>query len=371
MQTNKPIPVSRPCFGDVESAYLSQALISGRITMGPMVEVFEEMLRNHFGHDVHVVSCSSGTAALHLALSSYDFDSDCEVLVPDLTYIATANAVAYTGARVVLVDVDRNTWTIDIEDCKRKITNHTVAIMPVHLYGMPCDMDKVDVFAKDNDLIVIEDAAEALGATYASMPCGLMGDAGCFSFYGNKLITTAEGGCIVTHDEDFATELRLRRGQGQSLTKRFYHEVVGFNYRMSDLHAAIGIAQLSRLNDFIEAREKIFKLYDAALDLERQHESEDVTVAPWLYTVLLEYKAVRDLVASTLAEMQIETRNVFIPLHRQPMFKRDDAQFPVSSYLADRGLSLPTYVGLTSEDVARISDGVMSCMPKMKLVSKG
>ena len=366
------IPVGKPLFGDVESAYLHQALISGRVTMGQMVELFESMLRHHFGHDVHVVSCSSGTAALHLVLASYDFGSEDEILVPDLTYIASANAVTYVGARVVLVDVDPQTWTLDIEDCKRKISNNTAAIMPVHLYGMPCNMLEIEEFAEEHDLIIIEDAAEALGAAFEGMPCGLMGNAGCFSFYGNKLITTAEGGCIVTHDESLAADLRLRRGQGQSLERKFYHECLGFNYRMSDLHAAIGVAQLSRLPDFIEDRERVFKLYNAALYLPRQKPpSAAYQVAPWLYTVLLQHEAQRDFVATNLAAHGIETRPVFVPLHRQPMYERPDDQFPISSHLADRGLSLPTYVGLTSADVARIADAVNACLVPQLRIAKG
>jgi perosamine synthetase len=367
----RKIPVSQPSFGDVESAYLNQALISGRITMGQMVELFEKMLRNHFGHDVHVVSCSSGTAALHLALSSYDFGPDCEVLVPDLTYIASANAVTYTGAKVVLVDVDPHTWTIDIEDCKRKVSHSTAAIMPVHLYGVPCNMEEVEAFASDNDLIVIEDAAEALGAKYQGVPCGLMGSAGCFSFYGNKLITTAEGGCVVTFDEHLAEDLRLRRGQGQSKDRRFFHECIGFNYRMTDLHAAIGVAQLSRIEAFLEERREIFRQYDMQLRLPKQSVQDDCEISPWLYTVLLQNEAQRDLITRRLSESGIETRNVFVPLHRQPMYQRPDDQFPVSSRIADRGISLPTYVGLSSADVARVADVINACLASHLRIAKG
>lgn len=358
----KSIPVSKPSFGEVESAYLNQALITGRITMGAMVELFEDMLQKHFGYEVHVVTCSSGTAALHLALEAHHFTPECEVLVPDLTYIASANAVTYTGARVVLVDVDRETWTIDIEDCKRKISNNTVAIMPVHLYGMPCDMNAVLDFADEHDLIIVEDAAEALGAKFENIPCGMFGHAGCFSFYGNKIITTAEGGCVVTADERLADEMRLLRGQGQSAHRKFYHEVIGFNYRMSDLHAAIGVAQLSQLPKFLEQREEIFKRYDSLLNLQMQRAPSPIfDVAPWLYTVVLPTQDQRDHVAAHLAAQQIETRPVFVPIHRQPMYEQPDEDFPVSSDIADRGLSLPTYPSMSREDIDWVATSVNAC----------
>jgi len=371
--TMRALPITRPLFGDVESAYLNQALISGNIAMGQMVELFEKMLHHYFAHEMHVISCSSGTAALHLALSSYDFTQYDEILVPDLAPIAVANAVAYTGARVVPVDVDLETWTISLEDCKRKISNNTAAIMPVHLYGMPCNMRALEDFAEENDLVIIEDAAQALGAKFESMPCGLMGNVGCFSFDVNKMITTAEGGCVVTHDAHLAGEIRLRRDQGQSDDKQFYHEVLGYNYRMSDLHAAIGVAQLSRIDDFIEERQTIFKRYNSVLDLPKQRQqSPEYEIAPWLYTILLENEAQRNLVATRLAEQGIETRGIFIPLHRQPMYQRPDDQFVVSSYIVDRGISLPTYVGMTAEDTTRVASAVNACIaPQMRIVARG
>ena len=366
-------PVSRPAFGRIEHSYLNAALTSGQITQGPMVQILEEMLQKRFGRGQDAVVCSSGTAALHLALAAAGIGPGDEVLVPDMTYIATANAVTYMGATPVLVDIRKDSWTLDPEDCVRKLSNKTAAIIPVHLYGIPCNMAEIRAIADQCDLHVIEDAAEAFESTLGAgkNKCGTLGDYGCFSFYGNKLITTGEGGCVVTSDPEVSNKLRMLRGQGQSFDRKFYHPLIGFNYRMTDLQAAIGVAQMSRLDEFISERSKIFAAYDAALDGEvvRQVREGQYFRSPWLYTVLLPNRQLRDCAREVLEQLGIETRSTFIPLHRQPPYKRPDVQFPISSKIGDTGISLPTYVGLSEENAAFIAETLISCLD-LKQVSQ-
>ncbi len=361
-------PVSKPKLGALERAYLNAAFMSGQITQGPMVQTFEEMLQGVFGREQHVIACSSGTAALHLALAAAGVGPGDEVLVPSMTYIATANAVAYTGATPVLVDVDPETWTIDVADCMRKSSNKTVGVIPVHIYGIPADMASLNALCDEFGWWLIEDAAEALKSFVGQRQCGTLGDMACFSFYGNKLITTGEGGCVVTADTGMANRLRMYRGQGQG-EKRFFHEVTGFNYRMTDLQAAVGVAQLSQLDEFIAERKLVVDAYDDAFEsaidnglIRLQSGTGAFTRSPWLYTFLLKDETTRDAVMQKLADQAIETRPTFVPLHRQPAYHRIDTQFAVSSKIGDCGMSLPTYAGLGADCATHIAETMLAAL---------
>jgi perosamine synthetase len=292
-------------------------------------------------------------------------------LVPDLTYVATANAVAYTGANPVLVDVEPSTWNISLIDAEEKISENTAAILPVHVYGNPCDMEEIACFAQKHGLLVIEDAAEALGGTWKGKSCGTLGDCGIFSFYADKIITTAEGGMVVSNDEAFIAAVRRLRGQGVDLTRgRYWHEEVGFNYRMTEIQAALGLAQLERLQYFLEARATVVALYNAYLfDVMTVPEtSSECIAAPWLFSALVPPTVNRDVLESELLLRGVETRPTFTPLHKLPMYLESDSNFPVSCEIGTYGISLPTHPALMEEDVREICDRVHESVDRCSTV---
>ena len=344
-------PVGMPSITKLEIASVAETLRNGRLTQGAVVREFERRLAILL-HVDHVVACSSGTAALHLALAAIGLGPGDEVLVPDLSFVATANAVAYTGAKPVLVDVDPVTWNMDLSDAEGKVTRNTKVILPVHLYGVPCDMDMLHAFAENHDLEIIEDAAEALGGTWKGVPCGTHGLCGTFSFYANKIITTGEGGAVVTNSEELAESLRLLRGQAQSPIRRFWHGELGFNYRMSDVHASIGLAQLDRLPEFLTERHRVMSVYQKELSGFLQFSVQE-GAAPWLFTGVMDCAYTR--VQGRMERAGIETRPVFVPMHRLPMYAAPDAQFLNACRISDNGISLPTYPGLTDADVRTIA----------------
>lgn len=349
-------PVGLPFIGDLERARVAQTLLDGQLTQGPTVARFEETFAEWLGVR-NAVACSSGTAALHLALRALGIGPGDEVLVPDLSFVATANAVVYCGATPVLVDVDAATWNISLTDADRKIGSRTKAIVPVHLYGLPCDMDAMRWFADAHDIAVVEDAAEALGGNWKGQPCGTQSACGTFSFYANKILTTGEGGAVVTNDDELAASLRLFRGQWQSPNRRYWHAETGFNYRMTDVHASIGLAQFERIDWLLAERLKVVQRYRQLL-----HFLESPTSAgqaPWLFTALLPKGVSFTRAAAGLLARGVETRPVFVPMHRLPMFERPDGQFPEACRVSDAGISLPTYPGLTDDDVAFISAAVL------------
>lgn len=334
-------PIGRPSIGAAEIAAVVQTLAHGRLTQGEGVRAFEEAFAQYVGVK-HAVMCSSGTAALHLALVALGIGAGDEVLVPDLSYVATANAVKYTGATPVLVDVEDETWTMNVQEATKKVTPQTKAAIPVHLYGVPCGRI-------DGGFDIIEDASEGLGCD----GLGTHGVCGTFSFYANKIMTTGEGGAVVTNDETLAETLRFFRGQAVSREHRFWHSEVGFNYRMTDIAAAIGLAQLARLSEFLTERQRVIDGYHHALpDLQTSLCHGD---APWLYTCLLPDGVSFERVERSMNLAGIEVRPVFVPMHRLPMYTQPEELFPVASRIADRGISLPTYPDITDDDVRCIA----------------
>lgn len=362
-------PVSRPFIGSVERAHVAECVSSSFLTQGPLVAQFEREFAEFLAPPVAelgfgVVACSSGTAAVHLALLALGVKPGDEVLVPNLTFVATANAVAYIGAVPVLVDVEADSWNIDLADAERKITSRTTAIVPVHLYGRPCDMDAVMRLAARHRLWVVEDAAQGLGGrAEGGRPLGTIGHAGTFSFYANKIITTVEGGAVVSRHPDVLERVRLLRGQGQG-ARRYFHEVVGFNYRMSDLHASVGIAQLAQIRSFLAERREIFTQYRCYLNRIAPQPAAVEGEAPWLFTLRLPEGVSPTQVASELLVREIETRPVFVPIHRLPPYSGGNGSFPYADRAAACGISLPTYVGLdghvaiVSAHVLEVVDGI-------------
>ncbi len=351
-------PVGQPSISTEEVEAVLETIQSGRITQGERVRQFEEAMALRL-HVKHVIACSSGTAALHLALTALGISTGDEVIVPDLTYVATANAVSYTGATPVFVDVD-STWCLDMDRVIQVITDRTKAIIPVHLYGVPCDMEVCLDLAGQFNLAVIEDAAEALGGSWNSRPCGTIGDVGTFSFYANKVMTTCEGGAVVTNDDGIAHAVNLLRGQAQT-TQRFYHDRIGFNYRLSDLHASIGIVQEQRLDQMLFERARVVDTYRELLSDLLDTPDVDGTV-PWLFTGTFRSEHSYDNVAEVLARQGIETRPIFVPMHQLPMYRQSDNLFPNATRIARQGLSLPTWPELTDGDVTFIANATRNAL---------
>jgi perosamine synthetase len=356
--------VSSPDLSSLERQYLLEAFDSGWISgAGPFVQRFEVAFADRFGVH-HAISCANGTAALHLALLALGVKPGDEIIVPDLTYVATANAVSYCGATPVFADCEEDTWCVSVETIEPLITPKTVGIIPVHLYGHPCDMDAINTLAAKHGLFVLEDAAEAHGALVRGKPVGSLGTAATFSFYGNKIITTGEGGMVTTNDEALAVRMRQLRSQGMDPKKRFWFPMIGYNYRLTNLQAAIGLAQLERLDEKVDKHRQIAGWYREELDsvsgLQLPVEKPWAKNVYWLFSVVLEGagEAQRDKVMQGLADGGIETRPFFHPMHVLPMYARSEANCPVASRLAARGINLPTHAGLRKGDLARIAEAL-------------
>jgi perosamine synthetase len=367
----RKVKVAEPRLGGNEAQYVQECVASTWISSaGPFIQTFEEKFAEVAGTR-HVIATNNGTTGLHLALAALGVGPGDEVIVPSLTYIASANAVRYCGAVPVFADVVPDTMAIDPDDVRQRITPRTVAIMAVHLYGHPADMTALKRIADEHGLHLIEDAAEAHTATWQGRPVGSLGTVGVFSFFGNKVITTGEGGAVCTDDDELAARLRLLRGQGMDPARRYWFPVVGFNYRMTNVAAAIGCAQLEQLPDFLARRREIADRYDALLKehpgIEIPRTAPEATRVNWLYTVLLPEHftaADRDQVIERLAEDGIETRPVFYPMHELPPYQQDDP-FPVSSMLARRGISLPTHVNLEDGDIDHVVERLLAHLPSV------
>jgi len=355
------IPIAEPSLGEEELNNVVEAVKSGWISSkGKFIPEFEEGFARYCGVRYGVATCN-GTVALHLALIALGIGQGDEVIVPALTFIATANAVKYAGAKPVLVDSAPDYWCIDPEKIGKAITPKTRAIIPVHLYGHPCDMDPIMDIAKRHNLYVIEDAAEAHGAEYKGRKVGSFADIACFSFYGNKIITTGEGGICLTNDESLAVKMRGLRDHGMNPQKRYWHDVVGFNYRMTNMQAAVGVAQLNKLDKFVEKKREIAGLYSSLLNsvggISLPPEMPWAKNVYWMYSILVQdsYGIDRDELMNRLELKGVETRPLFYPLHVMPPYKKSGS-IAVAEEVSGRGISLPSSVNLTAEQVRYIAD---------------
>ena len=355
------IPIAEPSLGEEELNNVVEAVKSGWISSkGKFIPEFEENFAHYCGMKHGVATCN-GTVALHLALAALGIGLGDEVIVPTLTFIATANAVKYTGAEPVFVDSHPDYWCIDPEKIEQMITARTKAIIPVHLYGHPCDMDPIMDVAKRHNLYVIEDAAEAHGAQYKGRKVGSFGDIACFSFYGNKIITTGEGGMCVTNSKQLAERMRILRDHGMNPHRRYWHDVVGFNYRMTNMQAAVGVAQLSKVDKFVEKRREIAGLYSSRLN-----GIEGIVLSPempwakhvyWMYSILVQdnFGIDRDELMNRLELKGVETRPLFYPVHMMPPHKKSES-IAVAEELSRKGVSLPSSINLTAEQVKYVAD---------------
>jgi len=354
------LPVAEPEVGDRELEYVTECITTNWISSaGRFVTRFEENFARFCGTR-YAVATSNGTVALHLALAVLGTGAGDEVIVPTLTFIATANAVTYTGARPVFVDSERQTWNIDPEKIEAAITPRTRAIIPVHLYGHPADMEPITELARKHNLYVIEDAAEAHGATCRGQMVGSIGDMACFSFFGNKIITTGEGGMITTNNEEFAQKAKMLRDHGVSPDKKYWHPLIGFNYRLTNVQAAIGVAQLEKIDRLLARKREIARLYRSLLEdvagIAQPPEASWAKNVFWMYSILVEeeYGLSRDELIAKLGANGIDSRPVFYPIHTMPPYKQD-LVLPVAEDLASKGISLPSGIGLKDEEIERVA----------------
>jgi len=369
MSTPTRIPVAAPLLGEREEAYVLEALRSGWVSsLGPFLDRFEAAFASYVGAR-HAISVCNGTVALHVLLHAMGIGRGDEVIVPDLTFAASGHAVLQVGATPVLADVDEDTGNLSPVAVERAISPRTRAIMAVHLYGHPADMDPLATLARDAGAALLEDAAEAHGAEYGGKRVGSIGRAGTFSFYGNKLMTTGEGGMVVTDDDALAERVRFLKDHGMSPARRYFHTELAFNYRMTNLQAALGLAQLERLEDFIARRRAIYARYADGLrgveGIELNVERPRTRNVYWMICLQLtrEPEAREDL-ASFLRARGIDSRPFFEPLSDMPHFASmrrvgaTGAGCPVAARLSRRGLNLPSGSGMSDDDVDRVIEAV-------------
>ena len=367
------IPVNEPLFNGNEKKYLNQCIDDAWISSeGAFVKEFEEKFSSYIGLKYGVAVCN-GTVALETALAAAGIKKGDEVIMPTFTIISCAIAAIRLGAKPVLVDSEPETWNMDVNQIEPKIISKTKAIMPVHIYGHPVDMDPVMELAEKYNLKVIEDAAEVHGALYKGKKAGSIGEVGCFSFYANKIITTGEGGMVVTDNEEIAENARAYRNLCFKPERRFYHTELGYNFRMTNLQAAVGVAQLEQIDRFIELRRANARKYTDRLKkivgIKTPVEKEGAKNVYWMYAVeLSEDQSINAAqMAQHLAEKGIATRPFFLGLHEQPVFHKMGLfigeQYPIAERIARQGLYLPSGHTLTDEQINYICDAIELIIP--------
>jgi perosamine synthetase len=358
------IPVAKPDLSGNEELYVTDAIRSSWISStGPYISRFEREFASLCGARASI-SVSNGTVALHLALLALAVEPGEEVIVPSLTYIATANAIRYVGGIPIFVDVDPGTWCIDPSLIRSAITSRTKGIIAVHLYGHPADMDPIMEIADEHGLWVIEDAAEAHLAKYRGATVGGLSTVGTFSFYGNKLLTSGEGGALVVNDPAIERRARLLRGQGMDPTQRYYFPVIGYNFRLTNVAAALLCAQLERAELMMAKRGVVYEHYAASLQgipgLAMQPVASWAQPAPWLFSVTIdavEYGRSRDELIAYLRAHGIDTRPFFVPIHLLPPYQRyaGSKDLPITERVAACGINLPTYSAMLREEVDEVA----------------
>ncbi len=369
---NINIPVASPLIGEDEAQAVYDVVKSGWISMGKKVEEFEELFAEYVGSK-YAIATNNGTTALHLALIAMGIGKDDEVLVPDITFISTPNAVLYVDAKPVIVECDPKTYNISLEDAEKRITKRTKAIIPVDMNGMPVDYDNVLSFADKHGLKVISDSAESLGSIYKGKKIGGIAPIHIFSFFPNKNITTGEGGMITTNDYALVNKVRELRNQGQDY--RYHHVVLGYNYRMIDILAAFGIEQIKKIDYILSEKEKISKRYSKAFvnhpliyppllpDYVDQH-------SWYLYAISLDQDIDRDKVVDILKDRGIDTRLSFPPIHLQPYYQHSfgykNDSYPISLNSWKKLIDIPIWVGLSEEDQNYVIDSLKDIITMVK-----
>ena len=357
------IPISEPWLGEEELNNVIECIKTNWISsQGKFVKQFENDFAS-FCNKKFGIATSNGTTSLHLALSAKGIKTGDEVIVPTFTFIATANVVKYCNAKPVLVDSEKETWNIDPSKIEEKITKKTKAIIPVHVFGHPADMDPIMKIAKKYGLFVLEDAAEAHGAKYKGKIVGSIGDVGSFSFFGNKIITTGEGGMLVTDDEGFLKMAQVLRDHGMSKEEKYIHPYLGFNYRMTNLQAAVGVAQLAKIGEILRRKRRIAEIYEELLKgtkgISFQPIADWANNVYWFTNIIIEddFKMSRDELRSKLNKAGIDARPFFYPIHQQPSYKEySKEKFPVADEISRKGINLPSSANLKEEDIEMIAN---------------
>lgn len=365
------IPVNEPLLNGNEKKYLNNCIETGWISSeGPYVKEFEEKFSKRAGRKFGIAVCN-GTAALEAAVIAAGVKKGDEVILPSFTIISCASSIIRAGAIPVLVDSEEDNWNMNVNQIRKKITNKTTAIMIVHIYGLPVDIDPVLKLAEEFNLKIIEDAAELIGQTYKGKPCGSFGDVSTFSFYPNKHITTGEGGMIVTDDPEIESRCRSLRNLCFKPEKRFVHDELGFNFRMTNLQAALGLAQFERLDEFINRKRWIGKLYNEQfrnfpyfnIPLEKSEFAENIY---WVYGILLNEKSKMNAeeIMKLLNQKNIGTRPFFYPMHLQPVFNKmglfENEKYPVSEKLSEFGFYIPSGLALTEDQIITSAESLKS-----------
>lgn len=365
--------VSQPDIGEQEISNVLECVTSGWISsQGRFIGAFESAFSGYLGGGSSI-AVSNGTVALQLALTALGVGPGDEVIVPDFTFGASVNAIIHAGATPVLVDVDPTTWTIDLAEVRTRITPRTKAIMPVHIYGQPAHIDEILSLAAASGILVIEDCAEALGATYKARRVGRDGHATCFSFFANKCITTGEGGMVVFRDPVVAQRARVLRDHGMNPQKKYWHDHAGFNFRMTNMQAGIGLAQMGRIDELIDRRRQMFRCYDDifcnqnGISLLPKNEWSENSC--WLYTIVLTgyISTIRDRMIAALGYRGIDARPGFYPMHQMNPYREfSKGDYPVSCHLSEKAISLPTSISLTRDDILHIANTFLDELSKFE-----
>ncbi|MFC1931515.1 DegT/DnrJ/EryC1/StrS family aminotransferase [Chloroflexota bacterium] len=375
----KTIPLSSPDITHKEVEIINQVLSTPYLSIGPKIRGFEERVASYIGTK-YAIAVNSGTSALHLCIRSLGIKDGDEVISAPFSFIASANCILFDRAKPIFVDIDKNSLCIDPDKIEEKITGKTKAILPVHIFGHPCQMDKIMKIASDYNLAVIEDACEAIGAEYKGKKVGSFGDCGVFGFYPNKQITTAEGGMIITNNEKIAKLCRSMRNQGRDKTDSWLsYSRLGYNYRMSELSASLGIAQIDRIDEILEKRQKVAELYNKRLGgiegIKIPSTASEVRMSWFIYVIRLDEQKFsrrkRDKIIQELRDKGIDCRDYFPPIHLQPfyveMFGYEKGSFPITEKVSSLTIALPFYNNLAERDIHYICDTLEDIMQTKKV----
>ncbi len=351
-------PVYQPSLKGNELKYVTECIESSWISSkGKYISAFEDNFAAYINAG-YATSICNGTAALHIVLAAVNIGPGDQVIVPTFTYIASVNAISYVGAIPVFVDSMPDTWQIDYRDVERKITPKTKAILAPHLYGHPCEMDELTVICRKYGLLLIEDCAEAIGSKYNNKHLGTFGDIAAYSFFGNKTITTGEGGMVVSNSKELIDRAKKLKNQGLS-DRQYWHDEIGYNFRMTNICAALGLAQLEHIDQVIKEKTRIANLYRKAFEnsvIEFHGQAPNSFNSYWMCSILIPDSSKRDDLRNHLASAGIETRPLFYPVHKMAMYSKFTTErFPVATDISYRGINLPSYPDLTNDDVNFIS----------------
>tara|TARA_R110002049_G_scaffold51245_4_gene145070 strand:- start:9197 stop:10288 length:1092 start_codon:yes stop_codon:yes gene_type:complete len=355
MNIQNKIPIYKPFLGVEETNLVSECMNSTWISsQGEFIEKFEQGVQNYVGID-HAITCSNGTVAIHLAMLALDIKEGDEVITTNFTYVASSNSILYMGAKPVFVDINPATWNIDVSKIEEKITTNTKAILYTNIFGAIADYDALKRIADKYSLFLVEDAAESLGSSYKGRMSGSLGDISTFSFFGNKTITTGEGGMVLTSNPKFAKKIRQLKNQGNSETVRYFHDVLGYNYRMTNIQAAIGVAQLNKIERILELKRNIHQVYREGLKglVGFQKIEEGSTSSYWMCSIFFKSSQEKNIIVKALNDENIETRPFFVPINELPFYKKEN-DYPVTEEVSALGLNLPSYPELTKEELNRI-----------------